>query len=59
MVPKAYMQGLLKQIAMQIGALGDDQFEYSELGSSLADQMEYEPAQRVIMFENSNRPIIV
>ena len=59
MVSEAYLQSLLEQIARQTRGLGADQTECFESGSSLADQWEHEPAQRVIMYKNPNRPIMV
>ena len=59
MVSKAYLQGLLEQIAIQTKVPGADQTEYSESGSSLNDQRENELAQIIIMYENPNHPIMV
>ena len=57
MIPEAYLHALLEQIIVQAEALSPGQTEYSESGSSLANQREREPAARIVTQEN--HPIMV
>ena len=56
---KAYLQGLLEQIATQTEVLEAEQIEHSESGSSLVDRRGNTIEQIVIMRKGSDQSIIV
>ena len=59
MVSKAYLQGLLEQIAVQTGALDTNQTKYSESGSSLVEHRGNVLVHRGVSYEYSDHSVIV